>query len=282
MNKALNDMQPHQLSRTQNRNRLSSLNLVREWTWLVAPPIVMFILVAAVWEWAVAFYQIPPYILPSPVRIFESLVKDQGSILRHSGITLFEAVSGFLIGSFLGAVLGTAFAYSRLFAQSLLPYVIAANTIPVVAIAPIILIWFGHGIPSKIAVTAFLSFFPLALNMMKGLRSYDPIIMDVFHVSAASNWQRFIKMRLPSSLPYVFVGLKLNVTFSVIGAIIAEFVQADRGLGFVIMTAYRTLNMPRLWAAMLVSAAAGILFFALVALAERWIIPWHSSMRKAE
>ncbi|MXW47120.1 MAG: ABC transporter permease subunit, partial [Gammaproteobacteria bacterium] len=141
---------------------------------------------------------------------------------------------------------------------------------------------FGHGIPSKIAVTAFLSFFPLALNMMKGLRSYDPIIMDVFHVSAASNWQRFIKMRLPSSLPYVFVGLKLNVTFSVIGAIIAEFVQADRGLGFVIMTAYRTLNMPRLWAAMLVSAAAGILFFALVALAERWIIPWHSSMRKAE
>ncbi len=265
-----------------SRTRLLNRKTVRTVFWLVAPPVIMFAVVAAVWELAVMYYQIPAYILPSPGRIFESLLKGQGSILRHTGITLFEAVSGFLIGSFLGAILGTLFAYSRLFAQSLLPYVIAANTIPVVAIAPIILIWFGHGIPSKIAVTAFLSFFPLALNMMKGLRSYDPTIMDVFHVSAANNWQRFIKMRLPSSLPYVFVGLKLNVTFSVIGAIIAEFVQADRGLGFVIMTAYRTLNMPRLWSAMLVSAAAGILFFALVALAERWIIPWHSSMRKTE
>ena len=267
-----------------DKGRFSTRKLAAagEIAWLLVPPVITFVLVAAVWEWAVIFYEIPAYILPSPSRIFESLAKDQGSILRHSGITLFEAVAGFLVGSFLGALLGTLFAYSRMFAQSLLPYVIAANTIPVVAIAPIILIWFGHGIPSKIAVTAFLSFFPLALNMMKGLRSYDPIIMDVFHVAAASNWQRFIKMRLPSSLPYVFVGLKLNVTFSVIGAIIAEFVQADRGLGFVIMTAYRTLNMPRLWSAMLVSAATGILFFALVALAERWIIPWHSSMRKAE
>ena len=250
--------------------------------WILLPPLLTFALVAVVWEWAVHIFETPAYILPAPSRIWDSLLKDQGSILGHSGITLFEAVSGFIIGSILGALLGIFFAYSRLFAQSLLPYVIAANTIPVVAIAPIIIIWFGHGIPSKIAVTAFLSFFPLALNMMKGLRSYDHTIMDVFHVAAASKWQRFVKMRLPASLPYVFVGLKLNVTFAVIGAIIAEFVQADRGLGFVIMTAYRTLNMPRLWSAMLVSAATGILFFALVALAERWIIPWHSSMRKEE
>ena len=249
---------------------------------IVLPPLVMFAMVVGIWEWAVHILEIPAYILPAPSRIWTSLIKDGGSILGHSGITFFEAVAGFIIGSILGTILGTCFAYSRIFAQSLLPYVIAANTIPVVAIAPIIIIWFGHGIASKIAVTAFLSFFPLALNMMKGLRSYDHTIMDVFHVAAASGWQCFFKMRLPASLPYVFVGLKLNVTFSVIGAIIAEFVQADRGLGFVIMTAYRTLNMPRLWAAMLVSAATGILFFALIALAERWIIPWHSSMRKAE
>ena len=181
--------------------------------WNLLPPLLTFALVAVVWEWAVHIFETPAYILPAPSRIWDSLLKDQGSILGHSGITLFEAVSGFIIGSILGALLGTFFAYSRLFAQSLLPYVIAANTIPVVAIAPIIIIWFGHGIPSKIAVTAFLSFFPLALNMMKGLRSYDHTIMDVFHVAAASKWQRFVKMRLPASLPYVFVGLKLNVTF---------------------------------------------------------------------
>jgi NitT/TauT family transport system permease protein len=246
---------------------------------VLLPPLAAFVIIASIWEITVRALELPAYILPAPSRIWASLIKDGGSILGHTGITLFEAVVGFTIGSVLGALLGIVFAYSRLLARGLLPYVIATNTIPVVAIAPIIILWFGHGIESKIAVTAFLSFFPLALNMMKGLQSYDHTIMDVFHVAAASNFQRFAKMRLPSSLPFVFVGLKLNVTFSVIGAIIAEFIQADRGLGFVIMTAYRTLNMPRLWAAMLMSAIIGILFFALVALIERWLIPWHSSMR---
>ncbi len=161
----------------------------------------------------------------------------------------------------------------------MLPFVIASNTIPVVAVAPIIILWFGHGLGAKIAVTTFLSFFPLALNMMKGLQSYDRTIMDVFHVAAASPWQRFVKMRVPSALPYVFVGVKINVTFSVIGAIVAEFVQADRGLGFVIMTTYRTLNMPRLWAALVISALIGIVFFGIVTLIERLVIPWHSSIR---
>jgi NitT/TauT family transport system permease protein len=116
--------------------------------------------------------------------------------------------------------------------------------------------------------------------MMKGLQSYDRTVMDVFHVAAATGPQRFFKMRLPSALPYVFVGLKLNVTFSVIGAIVAEFVQADRGLGFVIMTTYRTLAMPRLWAAMIVSALIGILFFAVIAAIERLVVPWHASVRE--
>ncbi len=244
------------------------------------PPLVAFVLLIALWEAAVFLFEVPTYIVPAPHRIFDILVRDFSSIVYHSSVTLLEAVIGFLIGSLLGALLGIVFAYSPLVSRGLLPYVIAANTIPVVAIAPIIIIWFGHGIGSKIAVTAFLSFFPLAINMMKGLKSYDPVIMDLFHVCAASPWQRFWKMRLPSALPYVFVGLKLNVTFSVIGAIVAEFVQADRGLGFVIMTTYRMLNMPKLWAAMLVSALIGIVFFAAVALLERIFIPWHSSMRE--
>jgi NitT/TauT family transport system permease protein len=245
------------------------------------PALVSFLILVVLWESAVNLLAIPVYVLPAPSRIWSSFAADPTTLLGHSGITFFEAVIGFVIGSVLGAVLGTLFAYSRILALGLLPYVIAANTIPVVAIAPIIIIWFGHGIESKIAVTAFLSFFPLALNMMKGLQSYDRTIMDVFHVAAATNSQRFLKMRLPSALPYVFVGLKLNVTFSVIGAIVAEFVQADRGLGFVIMTTYRTLAMPRLWAAMFASALIGILFFALVALIERLAIPWHASMREA-
>ncbi len=251
---------------------------IRYWP-MLWPPIIATIIITTVWESITVYFDIPPYFIPSPSRIFEAFWAAPGTLLWHSGITLLEAIIGCIIGSFLGALLGTGFAYSSLLARGLLPFVIAANTIPVVAIAPIIILWFGHGIESKIAVTTFLCFFPLALNMMKGLQSYDRVIMDVFHVAAASPLQRFFKMRLPSALPYIFVGIKINVSFSIIGAIVAEFVQADRGLGFVIMTTYRNLNMPRLWAALAISALIGMVFFALVSLVERMVIPWHSSMR---
>lgn len=252
--------------------------LAKAWP-LMWPPLVMAILICVVWEAVTISFEIPAYVIPSPSRIWEAFWGNPSALLYHAGVTLTEAVAGCIIGSFLGAMLGTAFAYSSLLARGFLPFVIAANTIPVVAIAPIIIIWFGHGIESKIAVTTFLSFFPLALNMMKGLQSYDRIIMDVFHVAAATPVQRFFKMRLPSALPYVFVGIKINVSFSIIGAIVSEFVQADKGLGFVIMTTYRNLNMPRLWAALFISAMLGMAFFALVTLVERLVIPWHSSVR---
>ncbi|MFO1035892.1 MAG: ABC transporter permease [Geminicoccaceae bacterium] len=245
----------------------------------IAAPAAFAIIVLVAWELTCLLLEIATYLLPSPSRIAASIAQAPGTLAMHASITLMEAVLGFLIGSLLGAILGAAFAEWRLLARSLLPYVVAANTIPVVAIAPILILWFGHGLASKVAVTAFLSFFPLAINAMKGLVSYDRTVMDVFHVAAATPWQRFWKMRFPSALPFIFTGLKLNVTFSVIGAIVAEFIQADRGLGFVIMTAYRSLNMPRLWAAMLASAVIGILFFAIVALVERLVIPWHASFR---
>jgi NitT/TauT family transport system permease protein len=246
---------------------------------MVWPPILAAVIVTAVWQAITVGFSIPAYFIPSPSRIWEAFWSAPGALLRQAGITLTEAVIGCTVGSFLGGLLGAGFAYSSLLARGLLPFVIAANTIPVVAIAPIIILWFGHGIGSKIAVTTFLSFFPLALNMMKGLQSYDRVVMDVFHVAAATPLQRFFKMRLPSALPFIFVGIKINVSFSIIGAIVAEFVQADRGLGFVIMTTYRTLNMPRLWAALAVSSFIGMVFFALVSLVERIVIPWHSSMR---
>ncbi|MEZ5925289.1 MAG: ABC transporter permease [Hyphomicrobiaceae bacterium] len=246
---------------------------------LVWPPIAMAVIIGLVWETAVAAFEVPAYIFPAPSRIWEAFWGNPSALLYHAGVTLTEAVAGCIIGSFLGAILGTGFAYSSLLTRGLLPFVIAANTIPVVAIAPIIILWFGHGIESKIAVTTFLSFFPLALNMMKGLQSYDRVTMDVFHVAAATPAQRFVKMRLPSALPYIFVGIKINVSFSIIGAIVSEFVQADKGLGFVIMTTYRNLNMPRLWAALFISALLGMAFFALVTLIERLVIPWHSSVR---
>jgi len=255
------------------------LTEVRERLAAAWPAIVTFVIITGAWEAIVRVFAIPSYLLPAPSDIWNAMWFNGGSVFVQAGTTGVEAVAGFVLGSCLGALLGIGFAYSLVLTRSLLPYVIAANTIPVVGIAPIVILWLGNGISSKIAVTALLSFFPLALNMMRGLQSYDPTTMDVLHVAAANPWQRFTKMRLPSALPYVFVGLKLNVTFAVIGAIVAEFVQADQGLGFVIMSSYKNLNMPRLWAAMAVSALMGMAFFAVVAALERVAIPWHDSMR---
>jgi NitT/TauT family transport system permease protein len=247
---------------------------------VVWPPILAFAIVTGVWEGVVRAYAVPSYLVPAPSAIWTAIWFDNGSIFGQAAITTIEALAGFALGSLLGAIVGIACAYSVLLTRAMLPYVIAANTIPVVGIAPVIILWFGSGIASKIAVTALLSFFPLALNMMRGLQSYDRTLMDVFHVAAASGLQRFLKMRLPAALPYIFVGLKLNVSFAVVGAIVAEFVQADEGLGFVIMSSYKNLNMPRLWAAMAVTALIGIALFAAVAIIERWVIPWHDSMRE--
>lgn len=252
---------------------------LRRFVWASWPAVLTFVVVCAVWEWMIAFWQVPSYLMPAPSGIWQAMWFNHGTIFVQAAITAGEAIVGFVLGSLFGALLGVGFAYSQTLSRAVLPYVIAANTIPVVGIAPIIILWLGNGTSSKIAVTALLSFFPLALNMMKGLQSYDRTVMDVFHVAAANGWQRFWKMRLPSALPYMFVGLKLNVTFAVIGAIVAEFVQADKGLGFVIMSSYKNLNMPRLWAAMAVSAVMGIAFFAIVAALERIAIPWHASMR---
>jgi NitT/TauT family transport system permease protein len=247
----------------------------------VLPALIAFVAVVGGWEAIVRALDVPSYLVPAPSAIWAAMWFNNGSIFIQSATTGYEAIAGFAIGSAFGAVLGVLCAYSVFIARALLPYLIAANTIPVVGIAPIVILWLGSGVASKIAVTALLSFFPLALNMMRGLESYDRTVMDVFHVAAANHWQRFAKMRLPNALPYVFVGLKLNVTFAVIGAIVAEFVQADQGLGFVIMSSYKNLNMPRLWAAMTVSALIGIVLFAVVAAAERIAIPWHESMREA-
>jgi len=255
---------------------------VRAFARVAWPAIAAGLVTLALWEALVRGLGVPEYLVPAPSAIWVALGFNHGSIFGAAAVTSLEAVLGFAIGSAGGALVGIAFAYSQLLARAFLPYVIAANTIPVVGIAPIVILWLGDGIASKVAVTALLSFFPLALNMMKGLQSYDRTVMDVFTVAAASPLQRFTKMRLPSALPYVFVGLKLNVTFAVIGAIVAEFVQADAGLGFVIMTSYKNLNMPRLWAAMTVSALIGILLFAIVAALERRCIPWHTSMRETE
>lgn len=241
----------------------------------IAPPILTAIVVIAVWQAATTIFTIEQYILPSP-RVILDVYLDDFHLLWHNGIyTLFEAVVGFVIGCVVGWVIGVAMASWRPVELSLLPYVVGATTIPVVAIAPIVILALGVGIASKIFVTAFLCFFPMCINTLKGLRSSPAGAIELMHVNAAPRLMELWKVRIPASLPYVFVGLRLAASTAVIGAIIAEFVGATRGFGYMIVQASYQLDAPTMWAAMLGSAVLGIGLYGIVATAERKIVHWH-------
>lgn len=257
-------------ARNKNRNKLTLK--IHSSTWL--PPIASSLIAIIVWESITSLFDIPKYVIPAPHDILKEFIFEASSLLRHGLITITEAVLGFLLGSIAGMLLGGVFAYSRTLERSFLPHIVASNTIPVVAIAPIVILWFGFGITSKVVVAAFLCFFPLCLNMLKGMKSTRQEILDIFRVYGAAEWQIFWKCRFPASLPFIFTGLKLNATYSVIGAIVAEFVGSSAGIGFAIVQAAYVLNTPRLWAAIFLSAVFGIGFFHLVGFMERILVPW--------
>ena len=241
------------------------------------PPALVLAILFVAWFLVVRIFAIETYVFPSPADVWNAFLDNPEVIYEDGWLTTQEAVYGFALGSAVGVGLGIAFAYSRFLARSFLPLVIASNAIPIIAVAPILLLVLGEGMKSKVAVTAFLCFFPVCINAMKGIASTPVQYVELMHVQAATGWQSFAKVRLPSSLPYVFVGLKIGATFAIIGAIVAEFVAAQSGLGNVMVQSNYQLDMAQLFAATIVAMVLGIAFYLLVALAERIVIPWHKA-----
>ena len=161
-----------------------------------------------------------------------------------------------------------------------MPYVVGATTIPIVAFAPLVIIYVGFGIASKIVIAAIVSFFPLTLYTLKGMQSSDFIHRDLFYVLAASRFNVFIKLQLQSALPYIFTAMKQTSTIAVIAAIIAEYIQADRGFGYLILQSSYVMDIPRMWSAVLFSCVLAMSFYGLVVLVERKFVWWHSSLKE--
>ena len=196
-------------------------------------------------------------------------------LLRASLFTLREAVFGFLIGGCLGFVLGVAFAHSGLLERGLLPYVVASQTVPLLAIAPMVVIWLGGSWFSVAVIAAYLTFFPVTINTLQGLRSPEPTAIELMHSYAATPWDILWKLRVPAALPYIFTALKVSATASVVGAIIGELPSgiAD-GLGRVILNfnQYYTTGPEKLWASILFAALTGMTFFLVISLLERLVV----------
>lgn len=240
-------------------------------------PVLFFLGILAIWEGFVFIFNIPQYLLPKPTNIFSEIVINFNSLLKHTGITMSEAIIGFLLGNILGFVAAVIFSHSETAEKGLYPYAIALKTTPILAMAPLLVLWFGTGIISKIVASAVVCFFPILVNTVKGLKSVDKDYLDLLKSFSARKYQILIKLRLPNSLPYIFSALKISTGLAVVGAIVGEFVGAREGIGFIILISTYHLETVKMFAAIIMSALGGMLFFWIISLIEKKVIFWQKS-----
>lgn len=237
-------------------------------------PVVFITAIFAVWEFVVRIFAIPEYLLPAPSVIVVDLAQNFNSLIYHAGITLTEAFLGFVIANLLGVLVAIAFSRSKTLEKGLYPFAIALKTTPIIAMAPLLILWFGNGIASKVVAAAFVSFFPAIVNTTKGLRSIDVEALDLFKSISASKWQIFSKLRFPTALPYIFSALKISTSLAIIGAIVGEFVGSNQGIGFIILVSSYHLEIVRMFSAVIVAALTGIVFFGIISFLEKRIVFW--------
>ena len=235
------------------------------------------------WELFIVVTGTPDYILPPLSKIFQiAIIKAPETFLPNAWVTLQEMLIGFTLGVCAGFSLGTAIFFSSVLRRGLLPFVVASQAVPVIAIAPILIIWFGFGMLPKVLVTALLCFFPLVVNSMAGYASVEREALNLMDSLDATRRQVFIKVQFPAALPYIFTGLRLAAAASAIGAIVGEWVGADKGLGPVIMSANSAFLTGDVFAAIIYLASMAITLFLLVGLAERLVIPWYYLVREKQ
>ena len=245
----------------------------------LAAPLLAVVVALFAWWAVVAIFKIPDYLLPAPDIVAARLVKEWPALLKHGAYTLLSVVTGFASAVVIGVPIAFAIVLSRGIERVAMPFLVMSQTIPKVAIAPILVVWLGFGILPKIAIVFLISFFPIVVSTVVGLKSVETEMIDLVRSMGARTPKIMLRVRGPSALPQMFAGFKIAVCLAVVGAIVGEFVGSDRGLGFLLLTSTGTLDGPLVWSALLVLIAMGIALFAIVSKVERLAIPWHVSVR---
>lgn len=237
----------------------------------------------AAWEAAVRLLEIPAFLLPTPSAIGAALYRGtvSGVYQENIGVTLAETALGFLFGSAGGLLLGTCVALSRRFDYFMSPIIVMFQAMPKVALAPLIIVWFGLGMTSKVVNAALVCFFPLMINTIVGLRSADEDRVSLMRSLAASPMQIFVMLRIPNALPYIFAGLEIAMIFSLIGAIVGEFVGAQAGLGMLIQSMNFTMDVAGQFSILLILAVVGLLLNTSVTLVRKRLLFWDPASRRA-
>jgi NitT/TauT family transport system permease protein len=234
------------------------------------------ILILLVWQWVNEILKVPPYLVPKPSAIAASLYAGlaDGLFIRSAYITLIEAIAGFLIAAFAGIVLGTAIAQFSVIERLVYPYVVALQSLPKVAIAPLVIVWFGYGFSSKIVVSATIAFFPVLVNVIVGLKSADEDKLDLMRSLNASRWQTLRLVQFPTALPFIFAGLDVAAIFSVLGAIVAEFVGSQAGLGNLLLLFNANLDISSVFACLILLGVMGTCLHWVIQQIRKRMVFW--------
>jgi NitT/TauT family transport system permease protein len=240
---------------------------------LVLPVLVIAILIA-LWDLAIRVFAIPAYVIPAPGAVGQALVKERARLLDNAVPTIVESLGGFALGNLVAIATAITFVHSKMLERALYPVAVAVRTLPIVAIAPIFVLMLGNGYAPKIAIAALITFFPTLVNMVEGLESADPQALELMHVLSASKTEAFRFVRWPSSLPYLFSAMRIASTSSVLGALVAEWIGTNKGLGYLIVLTTYDFRTALLYAAMAVTSAIALAFFFLVSILEWLLVRW--------
>jgi NitT/TauT family transport system permease protein len=242
---------------------------------------VSFILIVLAWEYGVRLFDVPSFVLPPPSAIWESLINQLQTprFWNNLWVTTQEIIAGYLLGVTTAFLLGIAVVQSRIVEKTVFPYVVGFQTVPKIALAPLFVIWFGFGLTSKILIAALVSFFPMLINVIEGLRSADQDQIELMRSLDASKRQIFFRVQLPNSMPFVFAGLDIGIVFAIIGAVVAEWVGARAGLGYQLLQYIYDFNIAGLFAVLVVLAVMGLLAHSFIRLLQRRFAGWTETER---
>jgi len=245
--------------------------------WLAEQALVAGIVIAVfvAWEVGVGVFRVPPFVLPPPSQIVTHLVSARALLLEHTWVTASEVVIGFLLSVAIGVPLAVGIVYSRIFEKVAYTFIVPLQTIPKVALAPLVVLWFGYGLLPKVVVACLISFFPVVIASVVGFRAIEQEMLYLARSLNASEWQVFLKFRLPCALPNIFGGFKVGIGQAVVGAVVGEFIAAERGLGYLQIVSSSKLETSLLFGAVAVISLVGLVLFGVLVALERLAMPWH-------
>lgn len=246
-----------------------------KWLRRIGPFVVLVLLIGG-WDMSVRVFEIQQMILPSPMQVASAFVEgfQTGVFQKHLKVTGLEVVVGYLGGVFLGIAIGAPIALSRVFEALVYPYILALQTMPKIALAPLMMIWVGFGIESKIIITLIVALFPVLVNTVVGLRSVDPERINLIRSLKGGVWSEFWWVRLPSAAPFIFAGMKTAIVLALLGAIAAEFVGAEAGMGYLLTQQMFQLDTPGVFSVLLLLGGLGVVLFLIADWAQRRVVFW--------